>query len=214
VPAFVASPLHGSGKNRRSYLYVDDVCRAFRLILLKGVVGTMTPYLLRSLSLQWTPHFAGEIYNIGSNKEHSNVEVLGCLLKLFGLQDQAKKVGAHCCAPSVLAGLRCLHSAFDSACPRCLSCLQYTVFVKDRSYNDLRYLIDSSNLEKVPLVPQLLHWVPSFACFSLCVCLEAWVAARSRLRQGPGENKCVPWLCPINCRPLLPALLRCVRSFA
>jgi len=61
-------PLHGTGSNRRSFLYVSDVARAFEAILTKGVIG--------------------EIYNIGSNFEISNKEVLFTLLRLFGLDEE------------------------------------------------------------------------------------------------------------------------------
>jgi len=60
-------PLHGSGNNRRSFLYVSDVSRAFEIILTRGKVG--------------------EIYNIGSDFEISNKEVLLLLLKSFGLDE-------------------------------------------------------------------------------------------------------------------------------
>jgi len=66
-------PLHGDGKNRRSYLYVSDVVEAFDLILRKGVPGT--------------------IYNIGSRVEVSNRDVLRALIRLFGLEKEEEKVG-------------------------------------------------------------------------------------------------------------------------
>lgn len=61
-------PLHGDGKNRRSFLYVDDVARAFEVILMKGIPG--------------------EIYNIGSRLEMSNLETLRSLLRLFNLAER------------------------------------------------------------------------------------------------------------------------------
>jgi UDP-glucose 4,6-dehydratase len=61
-------PLHGTGANRRSFLYVSDVARAFDCILTKGA--------------------AGQIYNIGSNFEITNKDVLLTLLKSFGLDEE------------------------------------------------------------------------------------------------------------------------------
>lgn len=61
--------LHGSGENTRNYLFVEDVARAFDVILHRGVIG--------------------EIYNIGGDNELSNIEVARRLLKLMGLVDRA-----------------------------------------------------------------------------------------------------------------------------
>ena len=47
--------IHGSGNTERSFLYVDDVTKAFELILFKGKIG--------------------EIYNIGTNYEYSVMEI-------------------------------------------------------------------------------------------------------------------------------------------
>ena len=56
-------PIHGEGKEKRSFIYVSDVVRAFDLILHKGTVG--------------------EIYNIGTHREISNLEVTKQLTQLF-----------------------------------------------------------------------------------------------------------------------------------
>ena len=37
----VVSPIHGDGSNRRSYLYIDDVCEAFDVIMHRGKVGML-----------------------------------------------------------------------------------------------------------------------------------------------------------------------------
>ena len=55
--------IHGTGKNRRSFLHVDDVARAFDVILHRGKLG--------------------EIYNIGTHQEYENIEVLEKLITLF-----------------------------------------------------------------------------------------------------------------------------------
>jgi UDP-glucose 4,6-dehydratase len=48
-------PIHGSGENRRSYLYVEDVARAFECVLHRGRIG--------------------EVYNIASADELTNLQV-------------------------------------------------------------------------------------------------------------------------------------------
>lgn len=62
VPKFIllaslgrALPIHGDGKHRRSYLYVDDVARAFATILFMGATG--------------------EVYNIGTACERTVLSV-------------------------------------------------------------------------------------------------------------------------------------------
>jgi len=78
IPKFISllngkqpCPLHGTGTNRRSFLYVDDVARAFEAIIFKGILG--------------------EIYNIGSRFEISNKETCLRLLQLFGLEKEEAK---------------------------------------------------------------------------------------------------------------------------
>ena len=66
--------LHGTGSNTRNYLFVEDVARAFELILHKGTVG--------------------QIYNIGGDNEVSNIEVARALLRLMGLVDKAGNIQA------------------------------------------------------------------------------------------------------------------------
>jgi UDP-glucose 4,6-dehydratase len=61
--------LHGTGANTRNYLFVEDVARAFDVILHSGVVG--------------------EIYNIGGHNERSNIEVARELLKALGKVEEA-----------------------------------------------------------------------------------------------------------------------------
>ena len=64
ISVFACSTIHGTGTNTRNYLYVADVTRAFDLIFHKGVVG--------------------EVYNIGSSTELSNMTVARDLLRLMG----------------------------------------------------------------------------------------------------------------------------------
>ncbi|PRQ27422.1 putative UDP-glucose 4,6-dehydratase [Rosa chinensis] len=58
-------PIHGNGSNVRSYLYCDDVAEAFDVILHKGVIG--------------------HVYNIGTKKERSVIDVAEDVCKMFGL---------------------------------------------------------------------------------------------------------------------------------
>lgn len=58
--------LHGTGQNKRNFLYVEDVARAFEIILFKGQVGN--------------------IYNIGGSNERANIDVARDLLKLLGYE--------------------------------------------------------------------------------------------------------------------------------
>jgi UDP-glucose 4,6-dehydratase len=56
--------LHGTGENTRNFLYVEDVARAFEVILFKGLVGM--------------------IYNIGGSNERKNIDVSRDLIQLLG----------------------------------------------------------------------------------------------------------------------------------
>jgi UDP-glucose 4,6-dehydratase len=94
-------PLHGSGKNRRSFLHVEDVARAFDVILHRGVTG--------------------EIYNIGSEEEFENIDILKRLVQIFRRKYP-----------------QCLNADLPDS--------HYITFVRDRAFNDFRYHIDSSSL--------------------------------------------------------------------
>jgi dTDP-glucose 4,6-dehydratase len=60
--------LHGNGSHKRTFVYVSDVAKAFDIILHQGAVG--------------------QIYNIGSNMEFSNLEIAIKLLEMFELLGQ------------------------------------------------------------------------------------------------------------------------------
>lgn len=55
--------IHGAGENRRSYLHVDDLCKAFDIILHNGVIG--------------------RTYNIGSEIEYTNISVVKSIIEIF-----------------------------------------------------------------------------------------------------------------------------------
>jgi dTDP-D-glucose 4,6-dehydratase len=65
--------IQGDGSNTRGFLYVSDVCNAFKLILDKGKIG--------------------EIYNIGSDERHeySVLEVAKMLIRLIKADDDYEK---------------------------------------------------------------------------------------------------------------------------
>lgn len=56
--------LHGKGGNVRKYIYVDDVCKALDIIFTNGKIG--------------------EIYNIGTDYELSNIEIAKVLIEKLG----------------------------------------------------------------------------------------------------------------------------------
>jgi len=67
--------IHGEGTQKRAYLYVDDVVRAFEIILHKGAVG--------------------EVYNIGADHQLTTVDVVTVLLSMLGLQDRSQELVQH-----------------------------------------------------------------------------------------------------------------------
>lgn len=79
IPKFInqlmrgrAVTLHGTGENKRNFLYVEDVARAFEIILFKSQVGY--------------------IYNIGGTNEVPNIEVAKQLIALAGYGDKEKEM--------------------------------------------------------------------------------------------------------------------------
>ena len=59
--------IQGTGEQMRSFLYIDDVVRAFETILFKGKIG--------------------EIYNIGTNEEHTILDVASQIIDLIYPKD-------------------------------------------------------------------------------------------------------------------------------
>jgi UDP-glucose 4,6-dehydratase len=103
IPRFISNlligklcPIHGEGKTRRNFIYVDDVSKAVDTILRNGEIN--------------------EIYNIGSDDEFSVMDVLKTLIEEMGIKESVEEVSE---------------------------------FVEDRAFNDFRYCIDSSKLEKL-----------------------------------------------------------------
>ena len=63
--------VHGQGESIRNFMYVDDVVKAFEILLLKGQIG--------------------EIYNIGTNDEYSVMDITKKLIELIKKTDNHNK---------------------------------------------------------------------------------------------------------------------------
>ena len=79
IPKFVnqllrgkAVTIHGDGTNTRNFLFVEDVARAFDVILHKGENG--------------------HIYNIGGNNELPNIQVAKDLIRILGKEKEAEEL--------------------------------------------------------------------------------------------------------------------------
>ena len=94
-------PIYGDGQNVRDWLHVSDHCAAIRCALERGQPG--------------------EVYNIGSSNEKTNLEVLH---RLCDLLDEGKP-------------------RRDGKSYR-----EQITFVKDRPGHDRRYAIDASKIER------------------------------------------------------------------
>ncbi len=78
IPLFITNlvdgaqvPLFGQGRQVRDWLYVDDHCRAIKLLADRGVNG--------------------EVYNVGGSQECENIELTRKLLKLMGKDERSIK---------------------------------------------------------------------------------------------------------------------------
>ncbi|OYR78336.1 dTDP-glucose 4,6-dehydratase [Halorubrum ezzemoulense] len=78
IPKFIqnaatgeALPVYGDGSNVREWIYVEDNCRALDLVLREGNIG--------------------EVYNIGSHAEKTNLEVTEAILDAVGASDDLIK---------------------------------------------------------------------------------------------------------------------------
>jgi len=93
-------PVYGTGENVRDWLYVEDHCEAIWIVIQKGKIG--------------------ETYNIGSNNERRNIDVVNKICEL--LAEELDK------------------DPMDFK--------KLITFVKDRPGHDLRYAIDSTKIKK------------------------------------------------------------------
>lgn len=74
IPKFIQNaaasrnlPVYGDGSNVREWIYVDDNCRALDVVLRDGAIG--------------------EVYNVGSDEEKTNLEVTEAILEAIGASD-------------------------------------------------------------------------------------------------------------------------------
>lgn len=92
--------LHGDGTPTRRYLFAGDAADAFDTILHKGQVG--------------------QIYNVGSYDEVSNLELCGMLLDSMGIDHDTPELFR-----------------------------KWIKYTHDRPYNDRRYAVDGTKLRKL-----------------------------------------------------------------
>lgn len=93
-------PLQGNGKNTRRYLYAADACDAFDTILHKGIIG--------------------QVYNIPSADEISNLSLCSQMLGLFNTPDGNQ-------------------DSLDT----------HVYYVTDRPFNDYRYAVNGDKLKQL-----------------------------------------------------------------
>lgn len=92
-------PVYGDGMNIRDWIHVDDHCSAIDMVLNKGIPG--------------------EVYNIGSNNERSNIDIVKSIIHLIN-------------------DLRSESAISDALIS----------FVEDRKGHDRRYAIDASKIRR------------------------------------------------------------------
>ena len=103
-------PIYGNGTNIRDWIYVEDHCEAVKLILHKGKIG--------------------ESYNIGSENEKTNIEIVN---EICNLLDELKPLAENL--------------EFEKY-------FELIEYVKDRPGHDFRYSINASKIKKE------LNWCP------------------------------------------------------
>ncbi|OAA79662.1 dtdp-glucose 4,6-dehydratase [Akanthomyces lecanii RCEF 1005] len=99
--------LHGDGSPTRRYLYAGDAADAFDTILHKGQVG--------------------QIYNVGSSDEVSNLDLCAKLLSVMGMVDGTDQA-----------------TIMEQPAFR-----RWVKYTHDRPFNDCRYAVDGSKLRRL-----------------------------------------------------------------
>lgn len=92
--------LHGDGSPTRRYLYASDAADAFDTILHKGLIG--------------------QIYNVGSSDEVSNIDLCGKILDYMGIPRETPE-----------------------------QFRKWIKYTHDRPFNDRRYAVDTTKLRKL-----------------------------------------------------------------
>lgn len=103
-------PIHGDGRNLRRYLHVSDFVNS---------VDTVWTYARRMS--QTGAFVSGEIYNVGTEDEISNLELVGKLVAVYWEQKFGGAVEVH----------------------------RLVKFVEDRDYNDARYATDLGKIRGI-----------------------------------------------------------------
>ena len=104
-------PVYGNGKNVRDWIYVEDHIRAIDLVINKGV--------------------SGEIYNIGSNTEYQNIDLVKLIINIIRDLISEKRY----------------EKKKNFADPKIIN-YNLIEYVKDRLGHDKRYAIDASKIQK------------------------------------------------------------------
>ena len=109
--------IHGDGSNRRRYIFIDDLVRAMDLILHQGKVG--------------------EIYNIGTAFEISNLQLANYLIERISTLSSSEEN-----PPESEEGMPRKSTSHERSQPE-------IEFVEDRAFNDYRYAIDFRRLSEM-----------------------------------------------------------------
>ena len=94
-------PIYGNGENIRDWIYVEDHCNALKFILKNGKID--------------------EKYNIGSNEERTNIEIVSLICEIMDLEYPSKKVSSY---------------------------KELINFVEDRPSHDFRYAVNSTKIRE------------------------------------------------------------------
>ena len=120
-------PVHGDGRQTRSYLYVEDVAEAFDLILHRGTVG--------------------EIYNIGSQIERSVLSVAADIARLSRDAQEHTTTDPTSTPPSPPSTSTSTVADDPSNQPTTARPHLDVVYCRDRLFNDQRYFICDAKLQ-------------------------------------------------------------------
>ena len=100
-------PIYGAGNNQRDWLFVDDHSKAVETIITKGK--------------------SGEVYNIGTGIEYTNLDLLNLIIEEVATQTGEPK------------------SSYE----------ELIRFVPDRKGHDFRYSLETENIQKLGWSPSV-----------------------------------------------------------